>query len=215
MSSVKRNLALIAAVAGLTFSAGSAQAASAIDFIWTSNSTPTIASPAASSTVTGALVLTGGDTPGPWLIVFTVDYDTVELDFADALEFVTPQLEAGMANVGNVLSPITSGVAVNEGTGRINQLDWSGNFSFANGCIPGCVVTLGTIKFRVTAAAGDGMDRDIRLGEFSTGLDGTFNQAGGDVVVNYNDAAVLPEPLSGAFGVAALGALALLARRRS
>ncbi|MEZ4215009.1 MAG: hypothetical protein R3E88_00895 [Myxococcota bacterium] len=213
MSSVKRGLALVAAVAGLTFAAGSAHAASAIDFVWLSSGTPTVASPAASSTITGAFRLTGED-PGMWLIVFTLQFDTVELDFVNATE-MTNVIGAPMN--ANSIGPITSGVNVDEMGGVVNQLDWQGQFTNLTGCATGCVITLGTIQFRVasTGATGDGLDRDIRLGEFSVGLDGTYSGMGVDLPATYGDGAVLPEPMSAAFGAAALGVLGLIARRRA
>jgi len=215
MNKMKRTFALVAAAAGITLAAGSAQAVSSIDFVWNSTSTETVTSPAASQFITGTIVLTGGDTPGPWLVVFTIEYDTVELDFAGAGEKVTGIL-SGM-NAANVLSPITAGVAVDEANGIINQLDWSGSFSFTGGCQVGCVVTLGTVKFHVTGATGTAADRDVRLGEFTAGLDGTFAQSGADVAVVYNDAAVtgpvVPEPTTALLVVGGLLGLGYAGRR--
>lgn len=223
MNKMKRTFALVAAAAGITLAAGSAQAVSSIDFVWNSTSTTTagsLSTPlAASAFITGSIVLTGdGNTsvPGPWLIVFTMNFDTVELDFAGAKENVTAPLASGMANLTNTLSPITAGVNVDEANGIINQLDWSGNFSFPGGCQT-CVVTLGTVKFHVVQGNGPQdplVDRDITMGLFTPGLDGTFAQSGAAVTVNFGDAAaVVPEPTTALLVIGGLLGLGYAGRR--
>lgn len=211
MNKMKRTFALVAAAAGITLAAGSAQAVSSVDFVWLNSGTPTVTSPAASSTITGALVLTG-DAPGAWLIVFTMQYDTAELDFVQGTELTT---QIGPPMQANSIGPITPGVQVDTIAGTVNW-DFQGQFTNLTGCTAGCVITLGTVKFHVSNAGGNSTDRDIRLGEFSVGLDGTFAGDGSDIPMNYGSGAVtgaVPEPTTALLVVGGLLGLGYAGRR--
>lgn len=216
MTKMKRTLALVAAAAGITLAAGSAQAITSIDFVWNNTSTTTVTSPAASGFVTGSIILTGETTAsgGAWLIVLTAEFDTNELDFVGAFEDSPAYAGAGTAmNPFVFLNPITAGVVADETNGIINQLDWNGSFTNLTGCGTGCVLTLGTIKFHVTNAGSPPSDRDVRLGLFSVGLDGIFTGTGVAIPTAFGDAAVTPEPTTALLLIGGLLGLGYAGRR--
>lgn len=213
MSRVLRTFAAGVISATVLLGAGSAQAISSIDFVWLDSGTPTL-SPVTSnvhygSVHTGAIVLTGDD-PSAFVIVFTLLYDTFELDFVAAREHF---VQIGPAMAGARLAPITAGVHVDEANGLINLLDWSGSFVNLDPCGAGCVVTLGTVTFRAFPSENAAFwDRDIRLGLFTPGVDGVFTATGAFLPVAFGTAAV-PEPSEALLLTAGVGFLAYAGRR--
>jgi len=216
MTRAIRELAFAAAIASIALGAGSAQAISSIDFVWTGSDTPTLspvtANLAPGAVYTGKIVLTvSSSDPTPYLITLSLSFDTFELDFVQAWEYSAKY--PGGLNPARY-DPITAGVSVDEANGVVSQLDWSGNFASASPCFATCVLTLGTINFRVanTSAEPASQDRDIRLGLFTPVTDGVFTYAGAAVPVAFGTAAV-PETAASVLLVAGIAFLACAGRR--
>ena len=209
MMKMKRTIALVGAVVGLTLAAGSATAASSVSLVWKSTGTPTVASPAATTAVTAQIVLTG-DAVGVAGVFITVLFDTAELQAVTALE------QVAKVSMGNSFSPANPGFAIDNVGGEVSGLDWT--VGLATGCIS-CTVTLGTVVFHVVGAVNDASDIDAIASVEPGGIDAIIAVGGADVsgTTIFNGAAVtgpsVPEPTTALLVVGGLLGLGYAGRR--
>ena len=209
-TSIRSNfVASVAALAASVLVAGSAQAISAVDVVWRGTSSSTVVSPAPSGVITASFILRG-DSVGVYAIGFSIQYDTIEGDATALKENAGAASKVGM---GNQFTPLVPGGTIDDANGIVIGFESSGPISNTVGCVS-CTITLGSVTFHVTAAANGNTDRDVRPGFFNTGVDGAIRGNGTAVPIQFGDAAIVPEPLTAAFGIAALGALGWMASRR-
>ena len=208
MTRMLRTFAAIALVSAL-LGAGGASAVSSVDIIWKDTGTPGY-SPSfvpASTTVTASVVLTA-DSVGVAGVFVTILFDTVELDFISGLETVA---KVGM---GNSFAPIIAGMTVDESAGKIFGFD---SATLATGCIS-CTITLGTIKFHAVSVGGSPFEADVVATIEDNGIDGVFNDIGGDIVsvpASFGSAWIgTPEPGTALLVGLGLGAIAWSSRRQ-
>jgi len=203
MNKMKRTVAFIAVVVGMTLAGGAAQAASSISMIWSSTNTDTITGTAPSNTITAIIVLAGDAVDGVSGVELTFTYNTVELDFVGMYENAGPAAKVAMNNQFAPLS--TSNTVNNEAAGTIGGFD---SATLGAGCL-GCTITLGSIQFHVTGAAETSAPNDL----VATGAvnDANNNAVGGSTT--FNAAEVVPEPTTALLVVGGLLGLGYAGRR--
>ena len=231
-------LALIASVALTLGLAGSASATNSLDIVWktgtcnigdtslcSSDIGSTLAAPPA--TVTALLVLRG-DAVGVAGVTgsFLFDYSGGpgsrvgsgnELDLLSPflIENPGPSAKVGMGNQFGPLTPGPSATTESDGSayGSVEGFD---SVTLATGCVS-CTVTLGSALFTTTANTSSDLNADVVFTVEINGSDGVLDAQTNLLTTDntFGSANVLPEPMAGVFGVSALLALGVLARRRS
>lgn len=206
MNKMKRTVAFIAVVVGMTLAGGAAQAASSISLIWASTSTPTITGTVNSQTITALIVLAADSVDGVAAVDLDFTFDTAELDFVKLTE---PGVN--LPGMGNAFSPIVGGHDfLDEAAGIVEGFDQA---TTATGCI-GCTVTLGSIQFHVVAPVGDAsaLDDVVATGTVLSALATTPTvfavTAGAEVEAN-----TVPEPTTALLVVGGLLGLGYAGRR--
>jgi hypothetical protein len=215
MTKMKRTLAFVVAVVGLTFAAGSASALSSVNVLWKSNGLDTI-TPTAGQTVTAIIVLEG-DSVGIGGVFVTILFDTTELDVISVSENQGPAAKVGM---GNQFAPLSAGVTIDEAGGQILGFDSAAGLS--TGCI-NCTITIGSVVFNAVAPVGlAGTESDVSLAVLPNGIDGIVSAFGGSLggaltTAAFGDAevvgAALPEPTTALLVVGGLLGLGYAGRR--
>jgi len=213
MTKMKRTLAFVVAVVGLTFAAGSASAPSSVNVIWKSTGTNSIA-PLAGQQITAVIVLQG-DSVGIGGVFVTVLFDTVELDVVSALEHSGVKVSKG-----NSFSPLAAGTTIDEAGGQVLGFDSAAGLS--TGCIS-CTITLGSVVFNAVAPANiPGNEIDVQLAVLPNGIDGIVSAFGGSLggaltSANLGGAEVtgapVPEPTTALLVVGGLLGLGYAGRR--
>lgn len=204
---------LILAVVAFLLMAGSAHAFPTVSIVWADGqggATAVLSSPAASSSHTAYIVLTGDPGEPPVLGVFvSIEYDTSELTSVNGAPGF-PATEMPLVNLpgmGNEFSPLSIGT--NEVTpGIITNFDEK---TLATGLETAVSVTLGTIIFHIVSADGSAGEADVIASLQNSGTD-TITGGGGNAV--FVGADVVPEPASASLGAAALLTLLGLKRLR-
>jgi len=125
---------------------------------------------------------------------FSVRHDTGELDVTGATEGVV----AGLANLTVGLERVDDDYPVSSGYGEASTFE---GYTFGLGPTSGSWV-VGTIAFTVGAVSDDGL-ADITPALWNAGVDGFYDNSGGDVSSSFrfSPGYVIPEP--GAFGLVA------------
>lgn len=159
--------------------------------------------------------------PGRMIRVFNADGN--ELDARGPAYAVEHSGKASKVGMGNQFAPLSSGVTLDQesnGSAHGQILGFDSASGLATGCIA-CTITLGSIHFSTNTLEANASP-DVVAAVLPNGIDAMVSAPGGpgagaeilDSDVNWGAANVLPEPMAGAFGLAALGTLGLLARRR-
>ncbi|MEE3331719.1 MAG: hypothetical protein VX246_12685 [Myxococcota bacterium] len=153
--------------------------------------------------------------------VFNADGNELDADGPPyAIENSGKAAEVGM---GNQFSPLSGGVTLDQesdGADYGSIVDFDSSTGLSDGCVA-CTVTLGSVHFSTNMLETD-LNPDVVAAVLPNGIDtivSAFSGSSGgaeipDSRVDWGAASILPEPMAGAFGLAALGTLGLLARRR-
>ena len=205
MNKMKRTVAFIAVVVGMTLAGGAAQAASSISIVWAQSASDTITGTSPSDAITALIILQGDSVVGVSGVQLSFTYNTVELDFVNMTENAGAAAKAGA--MGNQFAPLNgTNTTFDEGAGTIDGFDSATLHPVA---CTGCTITLGSIQFHVTGAVESGAPDDV----LSAGAvnDAFNNDVSGSVI--HNGAEVVPEPTTALLVVGGLLGLGYAGRR--
>jgi len=211
MTNFKRKLAVTVAAAGFVFAATAAQAIPSISIVWQNTGSATIGTPTvtASSVINADIVLTG-DSSGVAVngVFISILFDTTELLAIGGQELSTVKLP-GMANT---MSPIGAGTTVDNVNGVILGFDQA---TLDAGLGTAVSRTLGSVRFHVIGAVGDGQD-DVIGAVLPNGVD-AITAVGNSVPIEgaFVGASVTatPEPTTALLVIAGLAGLGYAGRR--